>query len=199
MASKSSLRPEDLVVVICLLVVGCVTYFVAMPQATTLKEQSVALAAKQAEAKVLNQRIADLTSLSDRLPRYTAAIDRLALAYPKEEQQIEAFIQAQTIVERSGMTVVNLAPGKAKDGKLPIAFSLTGSHEALNRLFQELNENLRPITIESWVITAGGEKSNGAISVSLNAHFHFNGTVAAAPAGAPVLPATQEDPLPTAQ
>lgn len=184
---QTSLKPQDLVVVIALLVVGAVTYFLALPQATALKAKSTELKAKQAQVKGLNQQVADLTSLGDRLATYDTDIDRLATAYPKDEQAVEALIQAQTMTEQASVSAGTLSPGKGKSGSLPMNLTVTGSYESVSRFIRQLNDNLRPVLVESVALTAAGEKAGNGVTASVVTSFAYDGaaTTAAVP---PTLP-----------
>ena len=185
----SSLKIQDLVVLASLLAIGAVIYFVTIPQAAALKLKTTELSAKTAEIGRLETQIESLRSFQAKLPQYQSAVTRLGIAYPKEEQQVEALIQAQALVERSGMSVDTLSPGKAKQGSLPISLSLKGSYLALGNLLRELNSNLRPVLVESLNIASGNEKEAGTLSVTLSTGFQFAGGAAAPAAGLPAADA----------
>lgn len=183
---KPKFNPQDLIVTGALIATVALTYFVALPQSKVYKQKVADLKAKELELQAMNQRAADLVSLADRLPQHQAALDRLKLAYPKTEQTIEALVQARTIAEQSGMTVKGLSPGKGKPTGLPVTFVLSGSYEALAKFSRKLQQNLRPITIQSLSLIAGAEKNGGIINVTANTSFIYNSN--AATNAAPVLP-----------
>lgn len=188
------MKPQDLVTVIALVISGAVTYFVAMPQAQALKDKQSTLQAKLAQAQELNQRAADLKSVAGKLPQYSDSIERLSLAMPKDEQTIEGLVQARTIIERSGMAMVSLTPGKSKDNGLPISFSLTGPYDSVSRFIRLLNANLRPVSIDSLTITPAGEQKGGGVNLVIETGFQHGASTAVDPATGsvpPVLPGVE--------
>lgn len=184
---KTKFNPQDIIVAMGLIATVALTYFVALPQSKIYKQKVADLKAKEAQLQAMNQRAADLVSVADRLPKHQASLERLKLAYPKTDQTIEALVQARTIAEQSGMTVKGLSPGKGKPTGLPVTFVLSGSYESLAKFSRELHQNLRPITVQSLSLTAGGEKAGGSINVTANTSFIYN-TTATGTAAAPALP-----------
>lgn len=190
---KISLKPVDLVVIISLLFIGLATYYLAVPQASRLKELTSERKSKEAEEQRLKQRIDDLFELASSLASHKDGIDRLEVAFPKDEQVVEAMIQAQTMIERSGLAIVNLAPSKSKDGNLPVAMSVKGSYTTLNALLRELYRNLRPILVKSLAIVPERDKEQnvGQLSISLNTVFRHSPVSSPAPS-----PQASSEPLP---
>lgn len=179
-SSQLSIRPESIVMLISLLIIGAVTYFLAMPQAGKLKAQSAQLQQKQTEHKALEDKRNALVDLSQRIDQYQADIERLGVAYPREEQAVEALIQAQQMAQRAGLGVTSLTPSKATNGSLAIAMTLKGSYDGLVKMLYEIDANLRPITVHSVSITPASEKDAGLLTLNLTTTFAYNSAAAAA-------------------
>lgn len=185
---KLSIKPQAIIIFVAVLVVGLATYFLAIPQAGKLKINSTELTAKKAEAARLEERKNSLINLTTKLPSYAADIERLSLAYPKEDQVVEALIQAQTMIERAGVTINNLAPAQGEPGSLKVGMVLKGSYAALINLLHEFERNLRPVVVRQ-LTTTSGEKEAGVLTLLVTTTFEYNG---AKPTPAPTAQATTE-------
>lgn len=192
---KISIKPVDLVVIISILFIGLTTYYIAAPQAAKLKELTTERKSKEAEESRLRERVANLNELASSLTEHKDDIARLQIAFPADEQVLEAMIQAQTMIERAGLAIVNLAPSKSKDGNLPVAMSVKGSYATLNKLLLELYRNLRPVVVKSLAITPERDKNEniGQLSVALNTIFRHSVVSVPTPS---VSPAAAAEPLP---
>lgn len=172
-ATKSSISPQTAIVLLVSVVIVAVTYYLAMPQAEKLKVKGEQLAAKKSQIKALEARKESLVRLAGLINQYQADIARLGSAYPSEDQTVEAMIQAQSLVERSGLTVVSLTPNKVKDGGVPVSMSLKGSYQGLGQLLRELQFNLRPVVLSEMTVNSASKEQN-VISVTIVANFQFN-------------------------
>lgn len=172
---RIKIKPQTIVITLSVLITVSLTYFVAMPQATKLAVRTAELTTKKEQARQLEERRNSLLKLTDKLPGYAADIERLALAYPQEEQTVEALIQAQAIIERSGLTIDSLAPSKTNIGALQVSMVLKGSYESLINLLRELDSNLRPVIINNLSVQAGAsDKEVGVLTVNISAGFEYN-------------------------
>jgi Tfp pilus assembly protein PilO len=194
---NSSFKPQTLITVVALILVVVITYVLALPQSNNLKKNRATLAAKQAEEKALTEKIDSLTALGEKLPQYEGEINKLIVAFPQEPQQVEALIQAKVVAEKAGLTAAGLVPGVAAAGNLPIAMSLQGGADRLITLFKEINENLRPIKIDTISLLSGSKESNGVMNINVGAGFLYNAAAGTTPAEPGTTPAADEA-LPTA-
>lgn len=179
----------DMLAVAAAAVVVLVTYFVALPQAQKLKTQAATLQTKEAEVARLQQYHNGLVEIGNRLPQYSRQIERLSLAYPKNEQTVEAMLQIQTMAERAGLALVNLTPAKPKAGSLPVTITGRGSYQALTNFLRELQFNIRPAVVRSLSVTAAGEKEEGVVLTTATIALPF-----AASVETPALPQPTEAP-----
>lgn len=180
--SRFKLRFQDILLFFAVVIVGAVGYFVALPQAAAIKVKSQTLATNQTEITKLKARITSLNQAAALLPQYKQDIDRLSIAFPSTDQQIEALIQTQSIVERSGLTLININPASGKDGKLPIAIRTLGSYGAYKSLVNEINSNLRPAFIRTMSLSAGGADQGNLIAANILIEYAY--------VAAPVVPKT---------
>lgn len=172
---KISIKPQSIIIAIAAAVTIATTYFVAIPQASRLSNLTTELTVKKEQSRLLNNRRDSLQTLTFKLPGYAADIERLALAYPQEEQTVEALIQAQAMIERSGMAVESLAPTKSEERGLQMTMVLKGSYESLISLLRELDDNLRPVIIDNITVqAAANEKEVGILTATLNTSFTYN-------------------------
>jgi Tfp pilus assembly protein PilO len=175
MASKSSLsiKPADGVAIIAVLLAVAGLYYIGMPQARKLSDNTAVMKAKQAEADALQERYNILVSLQTTMEQRKSDVDLLLTAYPSEPQMAEALTQAQVIAERSGMTIESLTPSKAKGDGLPVAMTVKGSYQSFDNFAKELRNNLRPILTPGMTVTA--DRQNGdQLVAQLSNLFAFN-------------------------
>lgn len=192
---SQSLKPETLIPTVSLILVVLITYFLSKPQAAALQVNKAELTVKLAEEQALNEKIVALQELATKLPQFNDEITRLAIAFPETEQSVEALIQAQALSQKAGMTVKSLVPAVVVPGSMPVTMTLQGGYDRLGTFFQEINNNLRPIKVDTIALTAGSEQDAGVMNISVNAGFLFNG--AAVPTADAAAATTTEEPLPS--
>lgn len=185
-----SVKPQDIILAVSFIAVGCIVYFLAMPQAAQLKSNTQMLQQKREQLAKLKQRADDLTRLAERIRQIEADIERLGVAYPERDQTIEALIQAQIIASRTSMTVETLTPSAAKAGQVPVAMSVSGRFADLPGFLRQLNDNLRPILVKSVSVTAAGDKERPLVAVGTSLDFAYAGAAPAPAAldGPPIIP-----------
>lgn len=169
--SSFKLNTNELVVALAVLIVIGVTYWLALPQARTLTAVTSELKGKEAEQAKLEQKYNSLTQLASVFASHQEDIDRLTIAYPTEEQSVEAMIAAQAMAERSGVSVVDITPSTAKGNALPVVMNVTSTYGAFSSLLREFYNNLRPVAINSLTISAGSENTKGLVSANLSVGF----------------------------
>lgn len=186
-----SIRPQDLILVVSIILIGCIVYFAAIPQAKSLKANMLTLQQKREELAKLKRRADDLNRLQDRIAQIKEDIDRLGVAYPEKDQTIEALIQAQIIASSSAMAVERMTPSTAKDGFVPVSMSVSGRFVDLSGFLRGLNNNLRPILVKSVTIAAAGDNERPLVAVNTLLDFAYAGTlpVSDVAGGPPLLPA----------
>lgn len=185
---KQQFSLEAIVTAVCLLLIAALTYLVAMPQASNLKADKALLAQKKGEELKLQSQKDALEQAANDLVQYAPDLERLKLAFPATDQQVEALVQAQAITAKTGVTVTSLSPSKPKAGDLPIAFGIKGSYSTIITFLRELNNNLRPIVVQTVNIVPGGDKDANVLTANISTAFEFSGT--AAPAAKSATPAT---------
>jgi Tfp pilus assembly protein PilO len=173
-----ALKPTDIIILAAVVWVGAATYFIALPQAKRLQANTTTLKTKEAEAEQLERRVETLTILKDQIAEHQEDVKNLAIAYPSEEQQVEALIQAQTMAEHAGLAISDLTPSKGHTGIMPMALNLRGSYQAINTMLKEFYNNVRPAIVRSFTATAGTDKSKSDVSGSFNVGFAYNETAA---------------------
>lgn len=182
-AKKPTIKVQDLISLVAIMAAAAITYFLALPQATTLRAKASQLQEKTAQVKQLNQQVADLEDLTTRLPQLQSELSRLSLAYPRDPQVVEAMIQAQAIAERAGVKINSISPAKPKGTSLPITLNVEGSYQALGNLLREFDSNLRPALVQSVSLVAGGEKAGGLMTMNITVSFEFSGAGSTASSG----------------
>lgn len=192
---KLSLKPTTIIILVAFVLVLGGTILIAKPQAEKLNNQIVTRKQKEVEAKQLEEKYKALVTLANELGSKTEEINRLSIAYPGEEQVVEALVQSQTMAGQAGVTIVSLAPSRGKAGGVPIAMNVKGTYQAVSSLLRELNNNLRPTIIRSLNIVAGSEKEPGVVNASLIVTYEFSAK--AAPSTSPTNTSQSQSSDPT--
>ncbi len=188
--SKFSIKPASLILGFSIIAILAGTYFLAIPQAKALREKTKELKTKEAQLSSLEERKRSLIALGNALPTYRRQIDRLAVAYPKESQAVEALLQLQTMADRSGVAIVTMSPGKAKGGGLPVSMQLRSSYGALNVFLGELYTNIRPIALKAMSVTTAGKEGS---FVTTNLSLEFASSAVGSTVPAPAISAAPEE------
>lgn len=175
---KLSLKPATIIILVAFVLVLGGTILIAKPQAEKLNNQIVTRKQKEVVAKQLEEKYKALVTLANELGSKTEEINRLSIAYPSEEQVVEALVQSQTMAAQAGVTIVSLTPSRGKAGGVPIAMNVRGTYQAVSSLLRELNNNLRPTIIRSLNIIAGSEKEPGVVNASLIVTYEFSAKAA---------------------
>lgn len=176
MAAKSSLnlKTADAVALLAVLFSVAGVYFISLPQARSLSDNTANMKAKQAEAEALQSRYDTLNDLQVAMEQKKSDVDLLLTAYPSEPQLAEAMTQAQSIAERSGMSVESLSPSSAKEDSLPVSLTVKGTYQAFDALSRELRNNLRPILTPQLTINADRDAGADRVIAELSNNFSFN-------------------------
>ena len=195
-SAQLHLKPNNIIVLVALVVVVAGTYFIAKPQSDRLQQATQSLKLKQYEVDRLTKQKKTLEDLALQLPQYQEEVNKLAIAYPIDEQAIEALIQTKTIADRSSIAVTDIAPSKGTAGLLPVTLSTRGSYESFTTFFRELYANLRPTIVKSINFTSNAEADKGNLTGSLTLNFAYDGTASVTPTPSASL-GTSPQPLPS--
>ncbi len=179
--AKLSIKPADAIVGIAILVVAGLTYFIARSQASALVVKHQDLQQKQTQLAQLENKRTELTSIANELDTYQADADLLKIAYPVDDQSIEALIQTEAMAQRAGVATSGLTPNKAEPGKLVINLSTESSYSAFIKLLEEFQNNLRPVLISSLSLSAGAESKADTVVGTIVANFAYGGAAAGTP------------------
>lgn len=161
---SAQLKPADFVVIGGLVLVVAITYWLILPQLSRLAQHRQVAVTKRAELNRLQTHYEGLISLTEQLPRFRKQLDLLSVAYPNEPQTAEAMAQIQAMAERSGLTVVSLAPGQARPDALSVVVNLKGSYAAYQTFTKELANNLRPVIVKSYTLSTESNNSRSLLN-----------------------------------
>ena len=164
------IKPATIVIFVCIVWVVLGTYLIGMPASQSLAAKTAELTEKEQEAERLSQRKTALGSLETKLTRYDSELQRLFVAYPTDEQIVEAMVQLQGMADRSGVVVADMKPARAQVNGLPVNLTTTGSYENTTKLLKEFELNLRPVKVESFSFSKTTDDSDsvtGTFQLSL--------------------------------
>ncbi len=164
------IKPATIVILACIVWVVLGTYLVGLPFSEKLAVKTAELSQKEQEADRLAQRKEALSSLETKLAKYDTELQRLFVAYPTDEQVVEAMIQLQGMADRAGVAVADMKPAKSQVNGLPVNLTTTGSYENTIKLLKEFELNLRPVKVEAFSFAKATDQSDnvtGTFQLSL--------------------------------
>lgn len=158
------IKPAVIIIAGCLLWVVLGTYFIGLPQSRTLADRTATLAQKEREVDRLTKRQAALTSLGTKLASYDALLERLSIAYPADEQVVEAMVQLQTMADHAGVAIAEMKPTRAQAGGLPVNLTTTANYTNTVAFLRELKQNIRPIRVDAISFVKATDGSENLIA-----------------------------------
>lgn len=169
-------KTSPILVVICVLVVGAVTWFWTKPTITTVR----AARAESQENRRLTQeaeaQVERLTKLKSGIESTRGAAAELNLAFPRDSQLPEVLVQLEVIAAESQMKINSLSVDTApKPGGVPISISTSGTFEQLQSFLALIESSRRPIIVQS-ISLSGGAEGNLTTTFTLEMLYQGAGT-----------------------
>ncbi len=158
------IKPSVIIIVSCLLWVIAGTYFFGLPLSRELAARTAVLAQKERQSERLTKRQKALTSLQTKLGNYDALLQRLSIAYPSDEQVVEAMVQIQSMTVQAGLNIIELKPTRAQAGGLPVNLTTSGNYANTIVFLNQLKHNIRPVRVDAFSLAKATDGSENIIA-----------------------------------
>jgi Tfp pilus assembly protein PilO len=135
-----------LISVICL----AIGYFVILPKIEELKLINIQIEAKNQNITEVQNKITNLNLLKNEFTNNSGTLEAVNLALADSSQLPEIIEQITSITQKSGMSLKSIKPdSKQINNELLVNLSLQGDFGSLITFTQNIEKNLRPITLKS--------------------------------------------------
>lgn len=179
MENKKPSVKNSLIIALLVILSVMAGYFLLWPFSNQLKEDNIALAAKEEELKLKKQKLDDLRELSQNFIQAEENLKSLELAMPEEDQIPEVIVQIEAVVGEAGLAIGDLNPKKnEKEGVVEVILSVDGEYGNIINLIGLLQENIRPVLISEINLSKGEKDEEGGgtgLTFSLTVSFPYQG------------------------
>jgi Tfp pilus assembly protein PilO len=135
-----------LISIICL----TIGYFIIFPKIDELKLINTQIEAKNQNISEIQEKITNLNALKNEFTNNSGTLESVNLALADSSQLAEIIEQVTGISQKSGMNLKSIKPdSKQLNNELLINLSLQGDYSSLINFTENVEKNLRPISVKS--------------------------------------------------
>lgn len=183
-------KTSPILVVICVLIVGAVTWLWTKPTIATVRSARAESQENRRLTREAEAQVERLTKLKSGIESTEGAAAELNLAFPREAQLPEVLVQLEVIASESQMKINSLSVDTApKPGGVPISISTSGTFEQLQSFLALIESSRRPIIVQS-ISLSGGAEGNLTTTFTLEMLYQGAGTQASTGSGSATPVAT---------
>lgn len=160
-----------------IIIIALVAILGVKPLIVSIRKVNAQVSAFSERADSLSTNIAKLKEIQPSLVQYSTTIDDLRMAMPAAQQIPEVLVMVEAIAKNTGLNIsgFDIQPSSGKSGEVGVNMSASGSYDNLAGFTTKLENNVRPIKINSISVTSAGNAS--VISVAVNFGILYQGKV----------------------
>lgn len=189
----------ELVIALVLIIVLALSYFVFAPMYRSYAASNIEIANLAVQRQTLEDKKTNLLGLKDLIASRTSFIASVQDILPVDQQVPEVLFTLEKIATKNGLALTDFTPRLREEQRevitnpetgetsvrvanqyrtVQLDFNLTGSYDQVKQFVLDLQNNIRPIDIQSISINGGGElqRESGTPSplrFSVTAHTYF--------------------------
>lgn len=172
-----------------LIAAGVLIYFALVPLVNKLHQVNLESAVKNQELSKKEEKLEGLNQINSRLPELKNDLVVMTNALPKDEDIPGLLVIVEGLAGASGLGVSGLTPasetkteGAATEtaeetteevgiGTVAVTLTLSGPYPAFLSFLENLEVNLRPLSLTTINIAGGGTPNPLSINLNLSAYF----------------------------
>jgi Tfp pilus assembly protein PilO len=170
---------RNLIGIIAIVLAVILGFFLLRPKITSVRDVSIQKEVSLRRVKLKESRLEALRTLSGIFSTQAQDVDALLRALPTEPEIPDVLVTIESMTRESGLSLETIAPSVDKT-KQVVSLSLDGKADmaALERFFQAVADNRRPISISQVTMTK--DQSSNALNYNFIVSFAYIPEVAQA-------------------
>lgn len=191
---------STLIILVSIVVIFLLSFFALRPILSTLRQSNLEVGAKKIEYKRKSEKLANLKKIQDKISQSKEQIDLMKKALPKGVDMPSLLVNIEGLISASGLSLSSLSPVQTTETPTPeeiasttevpsapvsqvvtevtgistasFSLSLSGSYPPLLTLINNLEKNLRPMTISTLNLVSGGA-ADKPMSATINVNTFY--------------------------